>query len=84
MEKIINTYYPITQCHLEIVLQSSCLQTLSSVIYIMCLYFQWNHTIHTILQNATSKLCLINIECKKKKKIIYNTQSSWKENKMNT
>ena len=31
----------------------------------MCLYFQWNHAIHDVLQNATSKLCSINIEYKR-------------------
>ena len=36
-----------------------------SWVLFMCLYFQWNHAIHAILQNATSKLCSTNIEYKK-------------------
>lgn len=67
MEKIISTYYPTTQWSPVLALQSSYLQTLFlGVIYIMCLYFQWNHTVHASLQNATSKLCLINMDYKYK------------------
>ena len=36
-----------------------------SCMLFMCLYFQWNHAIHAVLQNATSKLCSINIEYKR-------------------
>jgi len=36
-----------------------------SCMLFMCLYFQWNHAIHAVLQNAASKLCSINIEYKR-------------------